>query len=215
MDDNVVAPGDRLSTEEEYTPSNNTYVEDGVIYSAATGTKVIKDGSIRVEALREIRKFERGMYVLGQVSDNMKSVVFVTIDRISAKNKEYLPLKDGKIVIRSSRPGFDRGPPRGGRFDRDRRGPPPPRESEEKPCKTGDTIIAKVIAEEGDTYVLGFGSPETGVIYAKCSICGGPLQKSERPEMLACMECRRLESRKLSMYYNKPAEIKNYFENIR
>lgn len=51
MEDSFVNPGDRLSMEEEYAPSVNTYVEDGVVYAAAVGNKVIKDGAIGVAPL--------------------------------------------------------------------------------------------------------------------------------------------------------------------
>ncbi len=210
MEGNIVNPGDKLSTEEEYTPSRNTYVEEGVIYSAATGTVVMKDGTVLVEPLKEIRKFERGMYVLGKVSDTMKSVIFVTIDRVSSKNREYLALKDGKIIMRPQR-GSERPMRGGGRFER---GPRPQPEEADKPCRTGDTIIAKVIAEENDTYVLGLGSPEAGVVHANCSICGRPLQSGDRPDILVCNSCRRTERRKLSVFYNKPEEVKKYLDNI-
>ena len=90
MEDSFVNPGDRLSMEEEYAPSVNTYVEDGVVYAAAVGNKVIKDGAIGVAPLREIKRFERGMSVLGTVTDSMKSVVFVAIERVSSGTREYV-----------------------------------------------------------------------------------------------------------------------------
>ncbi len=212
MEDSFVNPGDRLSMEEEYAPAANTYVEDGVVYAAATGSKVVKDGAVGVAPLRQIKRFDRGMSVLGRVTDNMKSVVFVAIDRVSSGNSEYVALKDGKIVIRPQRQFDRRGgrPPYGGDRMGGRGG-----DSEEKPCRMGDTIIARVIAEENDIYMLGFGSPESGVVYSLCSVCNGPLQKGERPDTLNCPDCRRSEHKKLSVYFGKPEEIKKYFENIK
>ncbi|HUC38973.1 MAG TPA: hypothetical protein VL944_02490 [Candidatus Acidoferrum sp.] len=205
MADQLVNPGERLSMEEEYVPSTNTYVEDGSIYSASTGTVMIKEGAIAVEPMKEIKKIDRGMLVLGKVTDNMKSVVFVEIQRMTSQNKEYLPLKDGKIIMRS-RPPMGRGPMRG-------RGGERPREEDEKPCKSGDIVIARVIADETDIYVLGLASPEAGVIHASCSECGGPLEASVKPNTLFCNYCKRDEHRKLSIYYGKPEEIKKYFDN--
>ena len=89
------------------------------------------------------------------------------------------------------------------------------RDPEEKPCGIGDTIIAKVIAEENDIYMLGFGAPEAGVVHSLCSMCNGTLQKADRPDTLNCPVCRRSEHKKLSVYFGKPEEIKKYFENAR
>ena len=206
-----VSPGDRLAMEEEYAPSSNTYAEDGTVYAAAAGARVIKDGMVGVMPLREIRGLERGMLVLGRITDMMKSVIFVEINRISTGKKEYLALKDGKIILRQQHQ-FDRGPPSRSYGDRNRdRG----REQEEKPCRTGDTVMAKVIAEENETYVLSLNSPEAGVVHSTCSNCGGPLQVGDRPDTLYCAACRRPEHKKVSMYYDKPEEIKKYFDNVR
>ncbi len=206
-----VSPGDKLAMEEEYAPSNNTYVEDGTVYAAAAGTRIIKDGTVSVMPLKEIRGLDRGMLVLGMVTDTMKSVIFVEINRISTGKKEYLALKDGKIILRRQ---FDRRPPPGRSYgDRNRERSREP--EEEKPCRTGDTVMAKVIAEENDTYVLSLNSPETGVVHSTCSNCGGPLQIGDRPDTLHCASCRRSEHKKVSTYYDKPEEIKRYFDNVK
>ncbi len=211
MDDKFVNPGDRLSTEEEYAPSDNTYVEDGSIYAAATGTQQIKDGRISVAPIREIKKFSRDMLVLGTVADDMKKVVFVHIDNISSKNKEYFAPKDGKIIMMSRGDRFGGGGGRPMRGGMDRGGRDGERESEERSCGTGDTIIARVIAEETDIYVLGLGGPETGVVYSWCKICGEQMKKGDRPGILLCDNCRRSEHKKVSTHYNNPQEIKKLF----
>ncbi len=209
MDNQFVSPGEKLAMEEEYAPSSNTYVEDGAVYAAAAGVRLVKDGAIGVMPLKEIMGLKRGMLVLGRVTDAMKSVIFVEINRISTGKKEYLPLKDGKIILRQQRQ-FGRGP--GGRYG-DRREMRP--EQEERPCRAGDIVMAKVIAEENDTYVLSLNSPEAGVVHSTCSSCGGPLRTGERPDTLYCNACRMSEHKKLSSYYDKPEEIKNYFNNVK
>ncbi len=211
MEERFVNPGEKLSMEEEYAASENTYVEDGTVYAASTGMLVVKDGAISVMPLRDVRKIERGMMVVGRVTDAMKSVIFVAIDRVSSSNKEYFALKDGKIILRQQRQ-FDRGgrgrPPFGDRGVRRE-----PRESEEKPCRTGDTVVARVLAEENDTYVLSLNTPEAGVVYSMCSMCGNPMELGDSPNVLYCHSCRRGEHKKVSSYYGKPEEIKKYFDN--
>ncbi|MCL4378948.1 MAG: exosome complex RNA-binding protein Csl4 [Candidatus Marsarchaeota archaeon] len=208
MDDQFVSPGEKLAMEEEYAPSSNTYVEGGVVYAAAAGLRVVKDGAIGIVPVKEIRGMERGMLVLGRATDAMKSVIFVEIDKVSTGKKEYLPLKDGKIILRQQRQ-FSRGPSRFS--DRRERAP----EHEERPCRAGDIVMAKVIAEENETYVLSLNGPEAGVVHSTCSSCGGPLQIGDRPDTLYCSACRKSEHKKLSSYYDKPEEIKNYFNNVR
>jgi len=143
----------------------------------------------------------------------MKKVVFVNIDNITSKNREYFAPKDGKIIMRSRDDRFGGGRMMHDRMDRGRmdRGRERGGESEERPCGTGDTIIARVIAEETDIYVLGLGGPETGVVYSWCKICGQQMKKGDRPGVLLCDNCRRAEHKKVSIYYNNPQEIKKLF----
>jgi exosome complex RNA-binding protein Csl4 len=200
----VVVPGDRLSTEEEHSAGANAYAEDGYVYAAACGSVEIKDRSINVRPLKEMLTFQPGMKVLGKVTESMKSVVFIEISKINDGKKEYVPKKDGKIIIMKDRRGFgDRNRGRPQFRERD--------ESEEKPCKKGDVIIANVIAEEKDIYLLGVAGPEAGVIYSKCGLCGEMLKKGDRPSVLLCNNCRRAERRKVSTLYGNPKEIKNLF----
>ncbi len=218
-----VTPGERLSTEEEYAPSRNTYSEDGVIYASTSGFAIAKNGYVEVKPIKNVEKIRSGMLVIGTVVDDMKNVIFVRIDGIRSENKEYLALKDGKILISRPRPQFGRGRDRfGGGREGDRnerreggmvresfqRGRRPPMEREEKPCKTGDTILAKIIGEENDIYVLGLGAPEAGVIYANCSVCSNPMNVDERTGALVCSVCKHVDKKKVSIYYNNPQEIK-------
>ena len=207
VDNNVfVTPGDKIATEEEFASGSNTFVENGVIYSTVVGRVVKEEGTVGVtESGREIKIIGKDMLVMGVVTDNMKSVMFVKLDDINIENKDYLALKDGKIVADRPRPGRfgDRGPPRGAenRFSNQR---------EEKPCKVGDTILARVLYNDKDSYTLSLRDRETGVIYAKCEVCGSALEQKDR-SILACVECGHSERRKISELYNNPEGIKKLF----
>ena len=94
-----VTPGEKIATEEEFASGNNTYVEEGVVYSAVIGNVVKTDGAVGVTtAGREIKIIGRDMLVIGVVTDDMKNVMFVKLDDINIEKKDYLALKDGKIV---------------------------------------------------------------------------------------------------------------------
>ena len=166
------------------------------------------EGAINVSARgREIKIIDKDMLVIGTVTDDMKSVMFVKLADINIEKKDYLALKDGKIVAPKPR-----GPPRyGDRGDRGDRGgnrfsnPKP-----QKMCGVGDTILARVQYNDKDSYTLSLFGRETGVIYAKCERCGGELDiKGEN--LLVCRDCNHRENRKLSEFYNKPQEITKLF----
>jgi exosome complex RNA-binding protein Csl4 len=200
-DRDFVTPGEQLATEEELTKESNIYAENGVLYAAAAGRASIKNGVVSVLPLKTKRRMEPGMLVIGNVSDSLKSVVFVKIDKIEKEREEYVAGKDGKIIIRERREGFRRG--------RNMYSEPPARE--ERPCKKGDTVIALVEGENKDAYTLGFRDPNAGVVYSLCEVCGEPLVKGDRPGILACNRCRRIERRRVSQLYGDPEGIKKLF----
>ena len=205
LDENVfVTPGEKIATEEEFTSGSNTYVENGVIYSAIIGNVIKGEGSVGVAAAgREIKIIGRDMLVIGTVTDDMKSVMFVKLDDINVERKDYLALKDGKII--APKPSRFGGPRMGGRenrFSSERKS--------EKPCGIGDTILARVLYNDKDSYTLSLSGRETGVIYAKCERCGGELDRKDE-STLVCTECGHGEHRKISEYYNKHLEIKKLF----
>ena len=183
-----------------------------MIYAANAGSVVIKNGSVAVMPVKEIKKIDRGMLVIGTVTDDVGSVVFVKIDGIRSNNRELVALKDGKIITKTRMQRFGRGPPgrgppgRGFHRDRDERGM-----QQEKPCQIGDTVIARVIGEDNDIYVLGLAAPEAGVVYARCDECGALMEKDPKTGMLVCRRDKKSGSRKLSIHYNNPEGIKKLF----
>lgn len=201
---NLVAPGERIATEEEFASGANTYVENGVIYASAFGSVVKANGSVSVESAtkREVKMIDKGMLVIGTVTDDMRSVIFVRLDDIVVGRKEYLALKDGKIVA-DKRPG--RSPM--GRSGADNRF----HEVREKTCGVGDTILAKVLYNDKDSYTLGLIGDEYGVVFAKCGKCGGEMDYDNRARMLECRECRTRDRRKVSALYGEYERIRALF----
>ncbi|HVC58447.1 MAG TPA: hypothetical protein VND15_03160 [Candidatus Acidoferrales bacterium] len=214
MSDNRMAmPGERLATEEEFVPGENTYVEEGVIFASAIGPVTTEGGKISVsQAGRKVRIVERDMVIIGTVTESAKSVLFVRIDDMNIDGKQYIAIKDGKILTKPKGPG-------GPRFrGRPERGAPPEeghREREEaqpaRPCNIGDTVIARVQFNDKDSYQLTMDRPETGVIRSRCGVCGGELLCNEQRTQLTCTECGHDERRKISSLYNKSEEIKRMF----
>lgn len=206
--DAFVIPGEKIATEEEFAAGSNTFVEDGIIYSSVIGKVQSGNGAVGVSPMaREIKIIGKDMLVMGVVTDDMKSVMFVEIGNINMGGKDYLALKDGKIVAPRPRPGGrfggreSYGHEGGNRFSSER---------SEKPCGIGDTILARVLYNDKDSYTLTLNGRELGVIFAKCELCGSDMEvKGEN--FLACIECGHRQNKKLSELYNKASEIRKLF----
>lgn len=207
MEDNmIVSPGERLATEEEFNIGMNTYTENGAIYSSAFGTVRVKDGTINIEsAWRNVQRIDKDMTVMGIVTDDMKSVMFVKVNDVDIGRKEYLALKDGKIIADKPRMGRGRPAPMG--RGRNSFG----EEKSEKMCAVGDTILARVLYNDKDAYTLGIRDPEMGVIYALCELCGSDMNLDRERMLLVCNECKHVEHRKISTYYHDAQGIKALF----
>ncbi|MGC8669800.1 MAG: exosome complex RNA-binding protein Csl4 [Candidatus Micrarchaeia archaeon] len=198
MEDKLVLPGDKIATEEEYTGGANTFTENGVIYSSVVGRLTPMEKKIEVTPVgREVKTINKNMLVIGTVTDMIKGVVFVNIDDISIDHKEYLALKDGKILLERPRAGFNR-------MHRNTERPA-------KICSVGDIILAKVLYNDKDAYTLTLDCEECGVVHATCEICGGDLEYNKKANALVCTNCGNKEFRRLSVLYSKPEEIRKLF----
>ncbi|MGC8586388.1 MAG: exosome complex RNA-binding protein Csl4 [Candidatus Micrarchaeia archaeon] len=198
MEERTVLPGERIATEEEFASGANTFVENGVIYSSIIGRVNITEKKVNVIPIgREVKMIDRNMLVIGTVVDIVRDVIFVKIDDISIDHKEYLALKDGKILLERRRPRFGRSSYR--------------EQRPMKACSVGDTILAKVLYNDKDAYTLTLDCRECGVVHATCEMCGGNLRYSKASNMLVCENCGHKESRKLSILYDKPEEVRKLF----
>jgi len=84
-------------------------------------------------------------------------------------------------------------------------------ESKEKLCDVGDTILARILYNDKDSYALGLREPELGVIYAKCGVCGDDMSYNREAGLLVCNSCGSGEKRKVSMLYGAPEKIRALF----
>ena len=205
----LVMPGDKLAMEEEALPSENTYSENGAIYASIIGNVSIDDGKIAVHSsVKEIRKVEKDMLILGTVVDDLPAVSFVKIGAMRIKGKDYIAIKDGKILVPKPRPDGFRGRGRGDR------GPPrdfgQPQGKMPRLCSSGDIILAKVLEDSDDLYLLGVRDPECGVVQSSCELCGEDMRFDGRG--LSCVSCKHRQVKKISQYYGKTEDIKKLFQ---
>lgn len=189
----IVIPGEKLSTEEESMPGYGTFLEDGNVYSCLLGVKEIKDSSSYVKTDgKDIKTFSRRMMALGEVTDDLRSVMFLKIGNLEKDNVLYVALKSGKIIAKRESPGPNR-------HDHNAHA----QHDEGKPCGVGDIVLALIVGEDKDTYALGINLPECGVVYSECSMCGNLFSYDKNENALKCENCGYIEhNKKISTLYN-------------
>ncbi len=196
-----VIPGDRVATEEEYIPAENAMAIEGTLYTTVVGTPVFEEGKAKVEPQSGIYKYKKGMMVLGTIVGDLKSVLFVDIDEFKIGGKRFVAIKDGKIILPKPRDGRDSG----------RYGQEPAR-----PCASSDVILARIFAEDNDSYMLSFRDEGTGVVFARCEKCNGEMLPSDGSAH--CKVCDYRTRKKISSIYGDvekiTALIKDSIENI-
>ncbi|MGC8568085.1 MAG: exosome complex RNA-binding protein Csl4 [Candidatus Micrarchaeia archaeon] len=194
-DGKLVVPGEIIATEEEFIPGENTYAEDGNIFASVSGRIEISGNKISViNNSSGLESLKRGMPVVGRIVNDLHTIMFVELSKLSVGSRRYIPFKDGKILLSSSfrlhdshdsyrRQSYERKP--------------------SSPYKVGDFILAEIKAESADTYELDLYKKEFGVISAECSVCGNELSLL-KDGVLVCPVCGNKEYRKTSIFYDKP-----------
>jgi len=177
-----VVPGDRLGVIEEFMPGPGTYVENGTIYSFATGRALVDLLNKQVSVFSKTRFVSVprvGSIVTGQVTDMQSKIAIVRIFQIGRRSLSgfftgILHVSDVSM-----------------RFV----------ETMHEACKPGDFIRARVVSDKNRAFHLSIKEPNLGVIYAFCSRCGGFLL-FKRTRM-RCSKCGNIEKRKVAQDYGK------------
>ncbi len=182
----IVVPGDRLSTEEEFLPAGNTFAESGNLYASLIGKPIVDSGKICVSSKMNITKYGKGMLVTGVVVGDLKAVLFVDIDEMVIDGIRYISIKDGKVLIpkpRDSMGGMGRAPPK----------------EMQRPAAMGDVILARIQFDDADSYSLSMHDSETGIVFTKCDRCGIPMTMSNGS--VSCPSCEYRTRKRVSPLY--------------
>ncbi len=192
---NTVLPGDKVSTEEEFLPSEHIFAENGNLYATLAGKPLIENGHISIQLDRGIKKYKKGMFVSGVIVGDLKSVLFVKIDDFVIDGNKYVGITDGKIIIPKPR---DIGGVRDGR-------------EPQRPCSMGDVVLARIFMIDHDSYTLSFRDPDAGVITSRCDRCGEAMIMDNRG--IICPLCEFRARKKISPLYGKSHEIEEKIKN--
>lgn len=177
-----VVPGDKLAVIEEFSPSEGTYVNDSSIRALKLGVAKYnqKKKEVKIEPLKKIKIPMVGDSVIGQVEAIQSNVANIKIYYI---NNERSPNNfTGMIILKPERQI---------------------KKGKEKTtiCKLGDIIRAKVTSYNNAIFHLSINGNENGVIYTRCSSCGGNVIKID--QRVKCIDCGLVEGRKLAFDFGK------------
>lgn len=179
----IVVPGDFLTTEEEFNAGNNTFESDGRIFADSVGIPVFdqKTREVKVEKLsRTTKVVDIGTIVFGKVvvvRDNNLIIELMEAEKDSEPRR--LLHSSATLMIRRIGFGFIK--------------------STEEEFKIGDIVKAKVVEVNKYGYELSTADSELGVVKAFCSQCRSPLHVFSGK--LKCLNCHAEEKRKTSKNY--------------
>jgi len=175
----LIVPGEMLGIEEEMTGNDNTYNENGEIFSAVIGKETVNEKrQIHVVPKKSVRMLKRGDIVYGKIMDLFGTVAMIDIAGANEKERAVI---DSYAYLKITEIAKNAG------FIRDFR----------QFMRIGDILKAKIIDVSPLGTYMTIADQGLGIVKAHCSKCRTEL--AHRGRLLICPECGNKEERKLAM----------------
>ena len=175
MSTNLIFPGDKIASIEEFEAGDNTFDDGDMVRAATIGEKNIdkttRTASIKHPKVLSIPKI--GDVVIGTVVAVMSSMIAVSIDYINGK-----PTTSKVECICSTR-----------------------NIRKKNIALVNDIVTLKIISHLNGTIHAIIDEPHLGVLFTKCRKCGGKVIPMR--DAIKCTECSWIDERKLSANFNK------------
>lgn len=178
---NIVLPGDQVSTIEELTPGEGTFEENGIIRASRLGVfqPDAKHKKAVVKPLTSIPvEIRKGDIVIARVNSVRSSMVIADVIHVIGKKREISGDTNGTLRVSEISNAYVKDP-----------------STEYTP---GDIIRAKV-TQIKPSIQLATRDRNLGVIKAMCTKCRHPLILKGR--ILECYNCKNREKRKIADDY--------------
>lgn len=179
--DNIVLPGDQISTSEELLPGEGTFEENGIIRAARVGIYFVdeKHRKAVVKPLTSIPvELKKGDIVLAEVITVRSNMVIAEVIHVIGKNRAISGDTNGTLRVSEISNAYVKDP-----------------STEYAP---GDIIRAK-ITQVRPSVQLATKDRDLGVIKSICTKCRHPLYKKDN--ILKCENCGNKERRKTAIDY--------------
>ncbi len=181
MKEQLVMPGDQLSTSEELLPGDGTFEENGIIRASRMGKYVVNEKNRRAEVKPLTSTpviVQKGDTVIARVVMVKSSMVIADVIHVTGKNRSVSGDTNGTIHVKEIAQGYIKDA-----------------------CTefhAGDYIRAKVFQTK-PSIQLSTKDPHLGVIKASCGKCRGPLIR--KGPGLECQDCGYRDKRCLAKDY--------------
>ncbi len=174
----LALPGEFAAIVEEIAPGENTFEENGEIYSATIGIPTInkEKRTLGIKSIKPLAALRRGDIIIGEIVELFESIAQVEISSVEGNKRTALANKHAFLRISELEKGFV--------------------EQLRDHIKTGDVLRAKVIEVNDLGTYLTIAFPEYGVIKACCSRCRNYMELQRDGYTFACKECGSKEQRK-------------------
>lgn len=180
MSSNILFPGDKIASIEEYEAGKNTF-DDGDMVRAATIGKPnlnMPERIAEVMSSKELPVPQSGDIVIGTIAAVMSSMIAVTVNFINGRKvQSNVEVICGTKNIRKKTIGL-----------------------------MGDIIKLKVIGNLNGTNHANIDHPSLGILFTKCRKCGGKVIQLR--DAVKCTECSWIDDRKLSSDFGNSDFIK-------
>ncbi len=180
MSDNIVFPGDKIASIEEYEAGYNTFDDGDMVRAATIGQKDI-DKTTRIASIKhpKILSIPRdGDIIIGTVAAVMSSMIAVSIDYINGK-----PTISHVECVCSTRNLRKRNV-----------------------ALVKDIVCLKIISHLNGTIHAAIKEPKLGVLFTKCVKCGKKVIQMR--DAVKCTECSWIDDRELSSDFGNSDFIK-------
>lgn len=180
----IVYPGDKVGTSEEWLAGEGTYQEKGNIYAAQFGKLELdeEDLEAKVEAINPVVEVEKDDIIYGTILMRKKSMAVVTIDKVEGGSRDVKQDVEGTIHISEISDDYT--------------------EELENEYLVGDIIRGKVIQVE-PTIRLSTVGKKYGIVRGCCQECRKPMEFKRKKGKLYCPDCEIYADRKISSVYGK------------
>lgn len=172
----VTVPGEFAGITEEIAPGNNTFEDNGSIYSSGVGVPVVdtKKRALSVQQFKNIKALSSGDVVIAMVAELYESAAQLHILSVEGKGRTAVPDKVAFMRISEIQQGYV--------------------EQMRDHIRIGDVLRAEVIEVTDLGTKLSISLPELGVIAAACTRCRG--ETTRTGSMFTCQQCGTKEQRK-------------------
>ena len=182
-ENDIVMPGDILSTSEELAAGDGTFEEEGYIKASRIGRFVI-DKKFKTAVVKPVTEIptilKKNDIVIGEVRSVRNQMVIVDVAHVVNKSRDIVGDTNGTIHISEISEGYVK--------------------DASTEYKAGDIVRAKVI-QVNPSLQLTTKEKNLGAIKSFCSICRSPLRKVGN--YLECKNCGNKEKRKIASDYGE------------